>query len=296
MIGRAVARALADAGSEVRRHDRSVLDFQAAARPAYDELVQGCDAIVHCAALVHDRGAAADRYEALNVRPTAMLLDAAARCGARSFVFLSSTAVYGAGPFAEVGEEAELRPATAYAQSKVASESALRASAIARRVVLRPALVFGEGDRGNLLGLMRAIDRGRYVHVAGNAARKSVVCAADVARACVRSLALPDGLHVLNVANRAPVGVVELADAIAAALGRSRPRALPAALVQGMARALETLRGSRSPLTAEKLRTLRTTTTCATGRLAAIGAIPIVPLADALAEEVRWARKNGLIG
>lgn len=297
MIGGALARLLAAAGVPARLHDRSVLDFAGAQQAAYDELVQGCETVVHCAALVHDRGASADRYEALNVRPTAMLLDAAARAGVRSFVFLSSTAVYGAGPFEQVTEEAELRPATPYAASKVASENDLRASAIAKRVVLRPALVFGEGDRGNLLSLLRAIDAGRYVHVSGNAARKSLVCAADVAQACLRCLAsLPDGWHVLNVANRAPVGVVELGDAIALALGRSRPRTLPAAVMQGMAAAMETVLGARSPLTSEKLRTLLTTTTCSIERLAgATGFIPAVPLEDALAAEVRWARSRGLL-
>lgn len=297
MIGGALARLLAAAGVPARLHDRSVLDFAGAEQAAYDALVRGCESVVHCAALVHDRGAATDRYEALNVRPTALLLAAAARAGVRSFVFLSSTAVYGPGPFEQATEEAELRPATPYAASKLASESDLRASSIAKRVVLRPALVFGEGDRGNLLSLLRAIDAGRYVHVSGNAARKSLVCANDVAQACLRCLAtLPDGCHVLNVANRAPVGVVELGNALAAALGRASPRTLPAALMQGMAAALESVLGARSPLTGEKLRTLTTTTTCSSERLAAsTGFIPAIPLEDALAAEVRWARGRGLL-
>lgn len=291
MIGRAVARALAASGMAVRRHDRSVLDFATAGPAAYHELVRGCEAVVHCAALVHDRSAPAGRYQALNVDATATLLDAAAGEGVRSFVFLSTSAVYGSGPFENAAEDHDLRPATPYAESKLRSEQALAASPIACKVALRPALVFGEGDRGNMLSLISAIERGRYFNIGGNAAKKSVVCADDVAQACLRCLALPDGFHVHNVANREPVGVMELADAIAEILGRRRPPALPQALLSGGARLMEALLGERSPLTVEKLRTLSTTTTCSSERLAAAtGFVPGVPLRQALAAEVRWAR------
>jgi UDP-glucose 4-epimerase len=291
MIGRAAARALAASGLAVRAHDRSALDFETATPAAYDALVSGCDAIVHCAALVHDRRAPAERYHALNVKPTATLLDAAAREGVHTFVLLSTSAVYGPGPFENAAEDREPCPATPYAESKLRCEQALAASPIARKVALRPALVFGEGDRGNMLSLISAIERGRYVDIRGNRAKKSLVCADDVAQACLRCLSLAEGSHVLNVANREPVGVLELSDAIAEMLGRHRPPALPHALLGAGARVMEVLLRDRSPLTGEKLRTLSTTTTCSIDRLAATtGFVPGVPLRTALAAEVRWAR------
>jgi UDP-glucose 4-epimerase len=254
MIGRAVAARLARARVPLRLHGRSTqrvasvigaasvsaaletvsLDLSEAAPAAYDALVAGCDAVVHCAALVHHRAARAEAYHRLNVRPTRNLVAAARAAGVRSFVLLSTLSVYGIGPFEDVEEDAPLRPVSAYAVSKAECEVALQAQkAITSRVVLRPGLVFGEGDRGNLLSMTRLIDRGLYFHIAGNAARKSVVCAADVARIVECCLRLhPEGDHVFNVANAAPVGVVELADLIAEQLGRRKSASLPRAIVR----------------------------------------------------------------
>lgn len=288
MIGRAVVAALRAAGRPVRLHERAQLDLESAAPSAYDELVRGCDSIVHCAALVHRRSAPAELYERVNVRATGMLADAARRQGVSSFVFLSTIGVYGAGPFERVREDAPLRPATLYAASKQRGEEAVRAAGLGRTIILRPALVFGQGDRGNLLALMRLIDRGLYRHIAGNAAQKSLTSAAYLAsiiRCCLEKL--PAGEHVLNAALPQPVGVVELADLIASCLLRSPPRTAPRALVRAAAALL-----GRD----EAVRTLSTTTTCAVDRLvSAAGSLPAEPLGEALAEEIRWARGAGLL-
>ena len=289
MIGRAVAARLAAAGAAQRLHRRSELDFDRAEQYACDALVRGCDAIVHCAALVHHPSAAPDLFDRLNVRPTRMLADAAARLGARTFVFLSTVGVYGPGPFEFVREDAELKPATPYALSKVRCEEILAAaSAIPHRVVLRPALVFGEGDRGNLLALIRLIDKGLYCHIAGNRASKSLICASDLAAIVERCLSsLPPGCHVFNAANTRPVQVTELANLIASCLGRTRPRSLPGLVVQAGAALL----GKR-----DAVRTLSTTTTCSIERLAsAIGSLSITSIGEALATEIRWARSAALL-
>lgn len=287
MIGRAVAAQLRAAGEQLRLHSRAELDFEAAPQQAYDELVRGCGAVVHCAALVHSRSAGLDLYDRLNVRPTRMLARAAARQGARSFVFFSTQGVYGPGPFEAVGEDAELKPATPYAVSKLRCEEELGAADIAHRVILRPALVFGEGDRGNLLALIRLIDRGLYWHIAGNATAKSLICAADLAAIVRRCLELAPGRHVFNAANAQPAGVAELANLIAVTLGRKTPRSAPRALVQAAAALL----GRR-----DAVRTLSTTTTCSIARLeSAIGPPSGIPLGEALAEEIRWARGAGYL-
>jgi nucleoside-diphosphate-sugar epimerase len=213
-------------------------------------------------------------------------------------VLLSTLSVYGIGPFEDVEEDAPLRPVSAYAVSKAECEVALQAQeAITSRVVLRPGLVFGEGDRGNLLSMTRLIDRGLYFHIAGNAARKSVVCAADVARIVECCLRLhPEGDHVFNVANAAPVGVVELADLIAEQLGRRKSASLPRAIVRLGALVMDAMLGSGSPLSRATVHTLTTTTTCSIRRLVSrTGCQPSLELSQALAEEIGWARAAGLL-
>jgi len=305
MIGRAIAARLLMAGMDLRLHGRSgarvasaldrpkaqivELDFHAAERAAYDDMVRGCHAVVHCAALVHRRSATADLYHRLNVRPTKMLADAAGRHGIRSFILLSTVGVYGPGPFQLVSEDAELRPVTPYAASKLrCEEEVAAASEIRQRIILRPALVFGEGDRGNLLTLIRLIDKGIYCHVAGNVATKSMICAPDLASVVQRCLdRLPAGCHIFNAGNAEPVGVTELANLIASCLKRRPPRSLPHAVVEV---------GAALLAKRDAVRTLLTTTTCSIERLvSAIGSFSAMPLVEALLAEIRWARTTGLL-
>src|SRR5918996_4573479 len=88
----------------------------------------GFDAVVHLAALSNDPLGDLDRELTLeiNYRATVSLARAAKEAGVERFVFSSSCSMYGAsGEDDLVGEDAPLRPLTAYAESKVRAEEAL---------------------------------------------------------------------------------------------------------------------------------------------------------------------------
>src|ERR1700733_7569253 len=121
-------------------------------------LTNGCDTIIHLAGLVHKPQALYQDYELLNVRVTDQLFTAAQANSINTFIFMSSSAVYGNGPFSSVDEDTLLKGETPYAVSKINCEQILeRPTNINRIVNLRPAMVFGEGDRGNLIKLIQAI-------------------------------------------------------------------------------------------------------------------------------------------
>jgi nucleoside-diphosphate-sugar epimerase len=90
--------------------------------------LEGFDGIVHLAALSNDPLGDLDRELTLeiNFRATVSLARAAKEAGVERFVFSSSCSMYGAsGEDDLVGEDAPLRPLTAYAESKVRAEEAL---------------------------------------------------------------------------------------------------------------------------------------------------------------------------
>jgi UDP-glucuronate 4-epimerase len=89
------------------------------------QILPGCDAVVHLAALAGVRPSLlqAARYMRVNVEGTAVLLGACRAAGVRRFVFGSSSSVYGAHspvPFRE--DDPAVRPASPYAASKRAGE------------------------------------------------------------------------------------------------------------------------------------------------------------------------------
>lgn len=126
------------------------------------------DVIVHTAARVHrtdDAGLAAiSEYRRVNVEATLRLARQAAAAGTRRLIFLSSIKVNG--EETRLGEPytADDRPAPvdAYAVSKHEAEDGLRRLAHdtgIEIVVIRPALVYGPGVKGNFRTMMRWIAR-----------------------------------------------------------------------------------------------------------------------------------------
>ncbi|MBA2634000.1 MAG: complex I NDUFA9 subunit family protein [Chloroflexi bacterium] len=95
-----------------------------------DEALEGADAVVHLAAIPRETGGR--RFEEVNVRGTERVVAAAGRAGIRRFVHLS---VLG------VADD----PKLAYLHSKWRGEQTVRGSSL-DWVVLRPSLMFGEGD------------------------------------------------------------------------------------------------------------------------------------------------------
>src|SRR2546423_12244547 len=96
-IGRHLVTHLEQSGWIVRRSPRRELASEATHRDA----LQGAHAVVHLAAIAHERALACERtrdyasLERVNVRATQRLAREAAGCGVRHFLFLSSIGVGG---------------------------------------------------------------------------------------------------------------------------------------------------------------------------------------------------------
>jgi nucleoside-diphosphate-sugar epimerase len=118
------------------------------------EAVTGCDAVVHLAAIVGDPACARepDLARAINLDASMELIEESRKAGVQRFVFASTCSNYGkmTDPSKFVDEESELRPVSLYAETKVAVEKILLASAGADNwcpTPLRFATVFGVSPR-----------------------------------------------------------------------------------------------------------------------------------------------------
>lgn len=267
-------------------------------------MTKGCDIIVHAAGLVHQPDAPYQEYEVINVRATQLLAEAAAQNNVKTLIFLSSSAIYGPGPFDRIAETGPLKAVTPYAVSKMTSENWLQQfKGIPKVVILRPSLVFGEGDRGNLLSLMRNIKQNKYKHIGSADTAKSMIYSKDLARAislCINNL--PDGVHIFNVANPEPVPVKTLADTIArvmAAAGHPSVKkisSVPEGVFRIGVKAAELFMQDKSPITMDQVNKLTTTTTTSINKLVnATGFQPKTSLDDAILAEIKWADSHDLL-
>ncbi len=177
-IGRAVCAHLVGRGRQVRallrRPDRDLeaLGVEPLRGSLEDEaslrgLVEGAEAVVHCAGAVRARRAA--DFEAVNALGTGRLAEAAAAAPSRPrFLLLSSLAA----------REPGLSP---YAASKRRAEQELdRAAAGLERLSLRLPAIYGPGDRATL-GLFQQFARGLAVLPARPSNRFSLLYINDLA-------------------------------------------------------------------------------------------------------------------
>ena len=244
---------LLPAGVEARTGD--VADV-AAVRSAVD----GCERVVHLAALLHlvdPSPRLREAYERTNVEGTRVVVEAAREAGVRRVVFSSTIAVYGEAAGRVLSEDVPLDPRTLYAVTKAAAErvvfDARCPGGEPLGVVLRPGSVYGARVKGNYRRLVQALARHRFVQVGRGLNRRAMVYDRDVANAVLLAATRPAAAgRVYNVSDGEEHTLREIVAAICAALGRRPPRLhlplapvrLTAGLVEGAAR----LTGARLPV------------------------------------------------
>lgn len=315
LIGRAAVKKISESGYRVRALVRSKKDAEKSFSPLNESVtlleydlarmndsdasaaMDGVGTVIHSGGLVHKPSASPDLYQQINDIPTAILAHAALRAKASQFIFLSSSSVYGNRETNMVDEFEPCLADTPYAASKMNCERLLKESPpCPSTVILRPSMVFGEGDRGNMLSLIRQVLSGKYFLVANGVAQKSLIYADDFV----------DGLLILmnerragcatyNLANPQAVSMKVLSEEILSAAGKE-PKLLsfPQGLIKSLSGVANAVLGNRSPLSAERLDKLtRSNTICVQRFVDDFSFQPKTSLRQALEHEINWARSSG---
>lgn len=192
-------------------------------------VLRGVDAVVHLAARVHVMAETAPDPERcfteVNTLATERLARAAADAGVRRLVYSSSVKVNGEStgskPFDAFDAPA---PKDAYGRSKLAAERAIErissASGIAYTVI-RPPLVYGPGVGGNVLRLMRWIERGVPLPLASVRNARSLVSVWTLCDLFARCLDAPQAANrTLMVSDGADLSTPDLIRHLARGIGR----------------------------------------------------------------------------
>ncbi len=148
---------------------------------------------------------------------------AAAASSARRLVYVSSTGVYGPGHGGWVDESAPIAPITSSGRARAAAESALPSSAISLRVA---------GIHGPGRSLVDRIRAGTYRIIGDGRSHVSRIHVDDLVEAIVCA-ALATITGPINIADDDPAPIAEVADAVAAALGKDPPPRVDPSNVDG---------------------------------------------------------------
>ncbi len=227
-IGSALVVALEAAGYAVRGLGRgagSMEDWRQADFAAPDSLAgvcDGCEAVIHLAGVAHTR-ADGKEHEAVTVAGTRALLAEAREAKVAQFLFVSSIKV-------ECARDA-------YAESRRMAEDMVRACSLPSVAIVRPALVYDAGMRGNLGRLLQVADLLWPLPIPRGGARRSLVHRDDLVRVLVALLAHRARDVTYTVTDGASYTMRDIYDLMRAALGRPASRhALPEGVVPAVAR------------------------------------------------------------
>lgn len=185
---------------------------------------EGADVLYNLAAEHRDDVRPLSLYDEVNVEGARNVCRVAAELGVRRQVFTSSVAVYGFSD-RETDEEADTRPFNDYGRTKLEAEKVyqawLEATPGASLTVVRPTVVFGEGNRGNVYNLLRQIAVGPFFMVGDGRNVKSMAYVENVAAFLEFALGLGEGGRVYNYVDKPDFDMNGLVACIRRALGRS---------------------------------------------------------------------------
>jgi len=214
------------------------------------------DIVIHAAGKAHsvpksleDR----DAFFSVNVQGTRNLLEGLENYKLpKSFVFISTVAVYALSEGYLINEQSELNAIDPYGKSKIQAEHLIRNWCAVNNVkctVLRLPLVVGLNPPGNLGAMIKGIRKGYYFNIAGGSAKKSMVLASDVAKYLIKASEIGG---VFNLTDGYHPSFFELSENISRQLGKNRPKNLPFWLANCIARTGD-LFGDKAPLDSAKL-------------------------------------------
>jgi len=303
-IGTRLVSELIEAGHEAtifdkapsHRHPSLVVRGDVRNPEQLTEAVRGKDAVFHLAAEHRDDVTPVSLYEEVNVGGAANLTKAMNQTGCRRLIFTSTVAVYPLNA-SNPTEDREPRPFNRYGESKLGAEKVFR-EWIANRpdaslTILRPCVVFGERNRGNVYNLLHQISRGRFVMVGNGRNRKSMAYVGNIAPFLISRLAAGPGAYLFNYADKPDLTTNELIEAAHRSLGNGSVLAqfripYPIGLLGGYVfDVMAKVTGKKYPVSSIRIRKFCADTTVSTDRIEKAGFRRPYTLAEGIARMIR---------
>lgn len=181
--------------------------------------------IINLAAEHRDDVSPITLYQDVNVNGAINLCKIAREKSIKKIIFTSSVAVYGLSNI-DLDESGLINPFNEYGRTKWEAEKIYRrwhAEDPKKRMllILRPTVVFGEGNRGNVYNLLRQVVSGRFIMIGNGQNRKSLAYVENVAAFLEFATTFKSGLFVYNYSDRPDFSMNQLILFINKILGKN---------------------------------------------------------------------------
>lgn len=260
---------------------------------AVHETCAGADVIYNLAAVHRDDVRPRSLYREVNVDGAANICAAASAHRIDRIVFTSSVAIYGFSA-GEADEDTEPAPFNDYGKTKLEAEGVFKGWYHAQPgrtlTIVRPTVVFGEGNRGNVFTLIDQIRRRRFAMVGSGDNIKSIAYVENVAAFLQHVLARPPGFDVYNYVDKPDYRTRDLVSTIRRQLGMSgEPASIPYPLASGIGAACDAVAavsGRTLPISRIRVQKFCAPSRFSSARAMASGFVAPVSLEDGLRRTV----------
>jgi nucleoside-diphosphate-sugar epimerase len=252
--------------------------------------------IINLAAVHRDDIRPISRYDDVNVQGSVNVCEAARKHGINRIIFTSSVAIYGFAP-ENTDESGEPNYFNDYGRTKYFAEQVYKdwqAEDPENRtlVIVRPTVIFGEGNRGNVFNLLKQIASGRFLMFGNGENRKSMAYVENVAAFLEYSLSFKPGLHIYNYIDKPDFDMNTLvSEARKTLFGKNNVGLrLPSFLGMGIgyfADFVSKVTGKALPVSSIRVKKFMGTTQFASSA-AETGFVPPVSLEEGLARTLRY--------
>lgn len=182
-----------------------------------ETIFDSIDTVFHLAGVAHAgrrSNISPEVYWTVNTASTGELMHLAAKSGVRRFIYFSSTKA--------------INPTDDYGSSKQAAEKLvleLGAKHGLHVCILRPSLVYGPNLKGNLLSMMRGIDRGWFPALPDTQNQRSLISVQDLSRvALLAAKNVKANGKIYTVTDGKNYSTRQLYDSMRQSLGRGRAK------------------------------------------------------------------------
>ena len=257
--------------------------------------------VYNLAAVHRDDVRPATLYHDVNVTGATNVSGVCRDLAINRLLFSSSVAIYGAST-TDISEEQQPRPSNEYGRSKLLAEQGYRkwqAEAPEQRslVIVRPSVVFGEGNRGNVYRLLQQVVARRFVMIGTGKNRKSMAYVENLCHFLVHVIPLRTGVHIYNYADKPDLSMEELVTIMRHELGFNPAIKSHIPYVVGyfgglMCDLLSYTTRLNLPISRPRVRKFCSTTTYLTQRAQATGFRPPIDIRDALRKTIKHETKG----
>lgn len=224
------------------------------------QLDNTADAIIHLAGKAHDTKNTSEEsdYYQINTELTKVLFDKFLQSDIKDFIFFSSVKAAADSVEGTLTEDSKANPQTAYGKSKLKAETYLLSKQLPsnkRLIIIRPCMIHGEGNKGNLNLLYKVIKFGIPWVLADYDNRRSFISIDNLNYVVYEILnhpEIPSGIY--NTADDKPMSTNALITLIAESINK-KPRLLkiPKFVINQMAKIGDK---AHLPLNTERLQKL----------------------------------------